>query len=57
MNEQACAFVCAFLALAIAILSGYTLFGGEWNCMVIVSVFGGLIALISGFVLVVRALG
>ena len=57
MNEQACAFVCAFLALVCAVLSGYALFGGEWDCMVVTSIFGGLIALISGFVLAIRALG
>ena len=56
MNEQACAFVCAILSAICLILSCYALSTNDWQVMVIAMVFAGIIALLSGFVLVCKYL-
>lgn len=56
MNEQTCAFVCALLSAICTILSCYALKTNDWQIMVFAVVFAGIVALLSGFVLVYKYL-
>lgn len=54
MPEDACAFVCGILSFAIAIISWYVMFTGEWRGMVVSLGFTVIDLLIIGYVLIMK---
>lgn len=54
MPEEACAMVCGILSFAIAIISWYVMFTGEWRGMVVSLVFTVIDFLIIGYVLALK---
>lgn len=56
MNEQACAFACGIYGSISAIICWYTVFAKEWELLWFVSLFSGVVVLLSGFSLICKYL-
>ena len=54
MPEDACALVCGIISVICVILFGRALFTGDWSGMIVVTVLGGIMVLLSGYALIMQ---
>jgi len=54
MAMDGCAFVCGIISVICVILFGRALFTGDWSGMIVVTVLGGIMVLLSGYALIMQ---
>lgn len=54
MAMDGCAFVCGIISVICAILFGRALFTGDWSGMIIVTVLGLIMVLLSAYALIMQ---
>ena len=54
MAIDGCAFVCGIISVICAILFGHALVTGDWSGMIVVTILGLIIVLLSAYVLIMQ---